>query len=236
MLHNLAQGKPCWPQLRNHCAIALRQKRTESAVLIATARLLASSSHCSQFFAEIYRAGVKRALESALNVQTAHYNDCCIVHSTSTRADPELVGGGGGGWSCMLLLHPAPTCAELVLTFAPCTLTFAPCPYGGCHWPIYGGGVSPSAIGTNTPVAHVVVSPIVTCAGGVFPSTHWRRYRTCAQVTCTVWWWFFGGGGGVFLVVAVVAKCISINTPCIMRYAMGFYISTFAANCYGILY
>ena len=70
--------------------------------------------------------------------------------------------------------------------------------------PIYGGGVSPSAIGTNTPLAHAVVSPIVTCAGGVFPSTHWRRYRTCARVTCTVWWWFFGGGGGGFLVVAVV--------------------------------
>ena len=46
------------------------------------------------------------------------------------------------------------------------------------------------------------------------------------------WWWcFFGGGGGVFLVVVVVVKCISINTPCIMRYAMGCYISTFAANC-----
>ena len=86
-----------------------------------------------------------------------------------------------------------------------------------CTPPIYGGGVSPSAIGTNTPLAHVVVSPIVTCAGGVFPSTHWRRYRTCARVTCTVWWWFFGGGGGVFLVVVVVVKCISINTPCIMH-------------------
>ena len=73
MLCNLAQGKPCWPQLRNHCAIALRQKRTESAVLIATARLLASSSHGSQFFAKIYWAGVKQALESALNVQMAHY-------------------------------------------------------------------------------------------------------------------------------------------------------------------
>ena len=34
----------------------------------------------------------------------------------------------------------------------------------------YGGGVSLSAVGTNTPLAHVVVSPIATCAGGVFPS------------------------------------------------------------------
>ena len=29
--------------------------------------------------------------------------------------------------------------------------------------------------------------PIATWAGGVFPSTHWRRYRTCARATCTVW-------------------------------------------------
>ena len=34
----------------------------------------------------------------------ASCNDCCIVHSTSAGADPELVNGGGG-WSCMLLLH-----------------------------------------------------------------------------------------------------------------------------------
>ena len=68
----------------------------------------------------------------------ASSNDCCIVHSTSARADPELVGGSGGGWSCMLLLHPAPTCADAgpdlcTLTFAPCTLTFAPCACCGCH-------------------------------------------------------------------------------------------------------
>ena len=85
--------------------------------------------------------------------------------------------------------------------FELCTLTQVTMIAALCTPPIYGGGVSPSAIGTNTPLAHVVVSPIVTCAGGVFPSTHWRRYRTCARVTCTVWWWFFGGGGGVFLVV-----------------------------------
>ena len=32
----------------------------------------------------------------------------------------------------------------------------------------YGGSVYPSAIGTNTPLPHVEVSPIATCAGGVF--------------------------------------------------------------------
>ena len=101
----------------------------------------------------------------------ASSNDCCIVHSTSARADPELVGGSGGGWSCMLLLHPAPTCADAGPDL--CTLCL--------RWlslaATYGGGVSPSAIGTNTPLAHVVVSRIATCAGGVYPSTHWRRYR-----------------------------------------------------------
>ena len=110
----------------------------------------------------------------------ASSNDCCIVHSTSARADPELVGGSGGGWSCMLLLHPAPTCADAgpdLCTLHPdlctlCLLWLSPAA-------TYGGGVSPSAIGTNTPLAHVVVSPIATCAGGVYPFTHWCRY-----------WWF----------------------------------------------
>ena len=60
----------------------------------------------------------------------------------------------------------------------------------------YGGGVSPSAVGAKIPFAPAVVSPIATCAGGVFSSTHWRRYQTYTQATCTAWWWFFGGGGG----------------------------------------
>ena len=39
----------------------------------------------------------------------AIYNDSCIGHSNSTRAGPDLVGGGGC-CSFMLLLHPATTC------------------------------------------------------------------------------------------------------------------------------
>ena len=35
--------------------------------------------------------------------------DCCIVHSNSAHADPDLVGGG---CSCILLLHSTPTCAD----------------------------------------------------------------------------------------------------------------------------
>ena len=38
-------------------------------------------------------------------------------------------------------------------------------------------------------VATTVVSPVATCAGGVFPSTHWQRYQTYTQATCTVWWY-----------------------------------------------
>ena len=83
----------------------------------------------------------------------------------------------------MLLLHH-------VLTFADadpdlCTLCL--------RWlslaATYGSAVSLSAVGTKTPPAPAVVSPIATCAGGVFPSTHWRRYQTCTWATCTVWWY-----------------------------------------------
>ena len=102
---------------------------------------------------------------------------------------------GGGGWSCMLLLHPVLTFADPgpdLCTLRPdlCTLCL--------RWlspaATSGGGVSPSDIGTKTPLAPTVVSPIATCAGGVFPSTHRRRYQPYTQATCTVWWWFFGGG------------------------------------------
>ena len=100
----------------------------------------------------------------------ASCNDCCIVHSTSAGVDPELVGGGGG-WSCMLLLHPIPTCADagpdlcsLCLRWLSAAAT-------------YGGDVSPSAIGAKTPFAPMVVSPIATCN------------RTYTRATCTVWWY-----------------------------------------------
>ena len=40
----------------------------------------------------------------------------------------------------------------------------------------------------QTVLAPVVVSPVATCAGGLFPSTHWRTYSTCVRATCTVWY------------------------------------------------
>ena len=69
-------------------------------------------------------------------------NDCCIVHSTSAGADLELVGGGGG-WSCMLLLHPVPTCADTgpdlcILHPYLCTLCLQWLPLAAT----YGGGVT----------------------------------------------------------------------------------------------
>ena len=83
------------------------------------------------------------------------------MRSTSAGADPELVGGGGG-WSCMLLLHPVPTCTDAGPDL--CTLCL--------RWlspaTTYGGGGSPSNVGTKTPLAPTVVSPIATSASGVF--------------------------------------------------------------------
>ena len=72
----------------------------------------------------------------------------------------------------------------------------------------------------KTPLAHVVVSPIATCAGGAFPSTHWRRYQAYARATCTVWWCILGGGGRCILVwggsgccygVLVLGKCTGVR-------------------------
>ena len=117
-------------------------------------------------------------------------NDCCIVHSTSAGADPELVDGGGG-WICVLLLHPVPTCTDAGPDL--CTLHSDLCTLF-LRWlspaATYGGGGSPSAISTKTPLAPAVVSPIATCSGGVFPSTHRHRYRAYTRATCSVWWWF----------------------------------------------
>ena len=82
----------------------------------------------------------------------------------------------------------------LVLTFAPCTLTVAPCACSGWHWQQFMVVVLLPQPLAQTPLGPAVVSPIATCTGGVFPSTHWRRYQTYTRATCTVWWWFFGGG------------------------------------------
>ena len=90
------------------------------------------------------------------------------LNSTSTRADPELVVVVGG-WSCMLLLHPAPTCADAgpdLCTLHPdlCTL---------CSWCLspaatYGSGGALSQLLAQILPLHVVVSPIATCTGVLF--------------------------------------------------------------------
>ena len=115
----------------------------------------------------------------------ASCNDCYIMHSTSASADPQLVGGGGA-WSCILLLHPALTCADAGLTFAPCAC-------GGFHrsnlqWWCF------SLSRWYTTLAHVVVAPIATCTGGVFPSPDYCRHKIMFRklALCGV----FGGGGG----------------------------------------
>ena len=91
----------------------------------------------------------------------------------------------------MLVLTFAPS----VLTLAPSTLTFVP---SAC-------GVILQSASASTPLAHMVVvtgcnlrgvflqplaqtllAPVVvplvtTCAGGLFPSTHWCTYSTCVE-------------------------------------------------------
>ena len=83
--------------------------------------------------------------------------------ANSAHADPELVGGDGGGWSCMLLLHPALTCTDAgsdLCILHPELYTLwlqwlsPAAAYSGAH------GVSPWVVGTNTQLAHVMVSLI----------------------------------------------------------------------------
>ena len=80
----------------------------------------------------------------------------------------------------------------LVLTFAPCTLTFAFCACCDYHWQ-HGGGVSPSAIVTNTPLAPMVVSLIATCTDGASPFlTDAETELTLGQLAlCFFWWWWW---------------------------------------------
>ena len=96
--------------------------------------------------------------------------------------------GGGGGCSCMLLLHPVPTSADAgpdLCTLCPDLCTLHPDLWTLCLWcfPSFnwckhstctGGGCHQlqlalvvlfhSATSADSPLAHVVVSPSATCA------------------------------------------------------------------------
>ena len=63
-------------------------------------------------------------------------------------------------------------------------------PHGGGHWPQLAPVVFFLQPLVQALLAPVVVPPVATGACGLFPSTHWHTYSTCARVTCTVWWWY----------------------------------------------
>ena len=63
----------------------------------------------------------------------------------------------------------------------------------------------------QTVLALVVFPLVATCADGLFPSTDWYTYSTCARAACTVWWWsvmmvvvYEGGSDSCSYVVVVV--------------------------------
>ena len=85
---------------------------------------------------------------------------------------------GGGGCSCMLVLHPIPTTS---LTFAPCVLTFAPyiLTFGPCAC-----GVSLLSTGASIPLAQVVV--VTSCN-----LRRWCFYiQPLAQIVHLQTWWY----------------------------------------------
>ena len=85
---------------------------------------------------------------SSFPSKSAALMQVAMIAALCTPAVPVLILS----WSVAVVIGVACCCCiplqlvlMLVLSFAPCTLTF----------------------GTNTPLAHVVVSPIATCAGGM---------------------------------------------------------------------
>ena len=117
----------------------------------------------------------------------ASCSDCCIVLCWSWSVVVLVVVECCCCTPYRLALMLVLTFAPCVLTFASCALTFASCVCGVLHLHTWWWSVA------------------ATCAGGLFPSTHWRTYScTCARPTCTVWWWSVvvvvcGGGSCVWM-------------------------------------
>ena len=127
----------------------------------------------------------------------------------------------------MLLLHPLLTCADASPDLCTvrndlCTLClwcypsinqrkYSTCTHGGGHWLQLALVAFFLQLLAQTLYAPVVVSPVAPCTGGLYPSTHWCTYTTCAYATCTVWWWYvvlvvvcgYAGGGCSYGLVVV---------------------------------
>ena len=112
---------------------------------------------------------------------------CCITYPTCADAGPDL---------CTF-------CPDFcTLRTDLCTLSlwcypsvnqrkYSTCTHGGGHClqlALVAFFLQPLA---QTLLVPVVVSPLATCAGGLFSSTHWRIYSACARATCTVWWYIY---------------------------------------------
>ena len=125
--------------------------------------------------------------------------------STITPPPPTRINTAQSSKHCNLHkgIH-VPLCKLHLCTFCPdlCTLhlwcypsinqhKYTICPHGGGHClqlALVAYFLQPLA---QTLLAPVVVPLVATCAGGLFPSTHWRTYFTCTQATCTVWWYIY---------------------------------------------
>ena len=104
----------------------------------------------------------------------------------------------------MLLLHPVQTSTDAapdLCTLHPdlwtlclwCFPSFnwckhSTCSGGGCHQLQLALKVLfHLATSADSPLAHMVVSPSATCAGGAFSSSHWRKYCACTRaIACGI--------------------------------------------------
>ena len=91
---------------------------------------------------------------------------------------------GGGGWSCMLLMHPVPTSADAGPDLCTCTLTFAPCAYG----------VSLLSTGATIPLPQLVVVTSCNLRWWCFilqPLAQIVHLHTWWLALCNLRWWRF---------------------------------------------
>ena len=183
-----AESLQCWPaRCKSQCSRCKGQdqhQRKQSGMQQQHAIPTTTTTH--QLRISISTGGVHHAAILATCIRAGHGRNLNCLPLCKLQCAAVLTLS----WSLVVVVGAACCCCIplwLVLYAGPdlCTLCLRLLSQAA----LYGGCVSPSAFATDAPLAHVVVSLIATCAGGVFPSTHWRRYCTCARASCTAWWW-----------------------------------------------
>ena len=124
-----------------------------------TNQLRISTGTVGRHNAAIIATGIRACKGKHVPLHKLHW----LLHHTLQQLLCRSWSGRWQWWfSCMLLLHPIPTCTTGGTDLCTLHLCFL------------------LSTGTSTPVVHVMVSPTATCTG--FLSNHWHKSCTTTQV------------------------------------------------------